>query len=429
MNLLIKSGAVPNAKGRMGRSPLHWALHEYLMTRVLLKHGADASLQDESGDTPLHLAVQDHGNLIQYILTAGSNVNCTNLEGLSPFHLLLDQKRNQGNQYVSISAFIASGADTESPFPDGRSPLTVFLQRVDKVHLTSVRQRQHFNEALLAFLREGADIYTGVVFEECFLSYYFRKIFRSFDLETWDSDLEVVTTLCQSSSPIWSDPNGNTLLHLAMSTNTRTNGTVCNGMRASTIFRIVKIALDIGVDPDSRNRSHQVPMLLLMRSALPTSLITRILTKLLQEGADATLMDASQICPLYEGAKLLPAKELAGMLRVTTEREQVQNELTVGGMSVWSAWYRALQCTVWDDARDIILQDEIPIGRRETSRVKQAAISVLVEKFLKRARNMFDREKDAVAKRRHYVAEILSDCRKRGLADVTHFDYLLELCL
>ena len=96
---------------------------------------------------------------------------------------------------------------------------------------------------------------------------------------------------------------------------------------------------------------------------------------------------------------------------------------------VWPAWRAALKSDSWDGARDAILSAEIPGPVKGAKRLKQAAISVLVEKFLRQAENMFEGKEDAVGTQRCYTARILQDCRERGIEEVAHFDYLLKLCL
>jgi ankyrin repeat protein len=55
--MLLERGAMIDARGELGRTPLHWAARtdRTEVVRLLLERGADAHVRDEYGDTPSEL--------------------------------------------------------------------------------------------------------------------------------------------------------------------------------------------------------------------------------------------------------------------------------------------------------------------------------------------------------------------------------------
>ena len=84
--LLIRYGALPNAKDYGGCSPLHWACIRGKLSfiKLLLQHGATLQEPDMAGSTPLHEAVR-HKNteVVEYLLKQGADPNTKDCFGTS----------------------------------------------------------------------------------------------------------------------------------------------------------------------------------------------------------------------------------------------------------------------------------------------------------------------------------------------------------
>jgi len=75
IRLLAAAGADPNARGKLGRTPLIEAaeLGDVKHVKVLLAVGADVRLKDESGNTALRVAaLQHHQTVIRLLKQAGA---------------------------------------------------------------------------------------------------------------------------------------------------------------------------------------------------------------------------------------------------------------------------------------------------------------------------------------------------------------------
>ena len=70
--MLLERGAMVDARGNYGRTPLHWAAENGLteLARLLLEYGADVNVRDEDGggDTPSELGSQmGHHEIVELL--------------------------------------------------------------------------------------------------------------------------------------------------------------------------------------------------------------------------------------------------------------------------------------------------------------------------------------------------------------------------
>lgn len=108
LDLLLKAGAVVNARNGRGATPLHWAVVDEARTRLLLEKGAAINSQTDSGRTALYLAASqsDHDVVLRLLLDKDADPNLATLNGRTPLmaaagagelpmvRLLLERKAN-----------------------------------------------------------------------------------------------------------------------------------------------------------------------------------------------------------------------------------------------------------------------------------------------------------------------------------------------
>lgn len=94
---LIESGVDVNIQGKDGTTALFVAIEhcDNAMTLLLLKHGARVDVKTANGNTPLHIAGRlnknhSHESIIRKLLDFGSDVNCLNKKGITPFYFMTE---------------------------------------------------------------------------------------------------------------------------------------------------------------------------------------------------------------------------------------------------------------------------------------------------------------------------------------------------
>ena len=91
---LLKSGADPNIKTRMGDTPLHQAAEnrQYKIAVLLLLYNANPDIQQNDGETPLHLSCfKGDEEMALILLKNNASVNIQNyVFGKSPLHYAVD---------------------------------------------------------------------------------------------------------------------------------------------------------------------------------------------------------------------------------------------------------------------------------------------------------------------------------------------------
>jgi len=81
--ILLENGADVNIKSFQGTKALHHAI-DVETTQVLLEYGGDINDKDRSLSTPLHNYVYFGGDLVQFAIRKGADVNASNNLGWTP---------------------------------------------------------------------------------------------------------------------------------------------------------------------------------------------------------------------------------------------------------------------------------------------------------------------------------------------------------
>ena len=115
--VLLRSGAVTDAKNDAGQTPLHTAAvwNAYAMADLLLRSGAAVDARDKDGATPLHVARFFTADLLLY---SGASVDAKNNDSWTPLHYATVR-----GDFKTIELLVRSGASVDAKDEYGRTPL------------------------------------------------------------------------------------------------------------------------------------------------------------------------------------------------------------------------------------------------------------------------------------------------------------------
>lgn len=142
VDLLLESGAVVNARGWGGETPLHNAIERWNLDTVqhLIKNGADVDMRTNAGETCLHFAARCwQGSVVEFLIQAGASVNVKTNEGETPLHHAV----KFGSDAI-VELLIQAGASVNAKTNKGETPLQIAVQRT-------------WHQIWSILLREGAD--------------------------------------------------------------------------------------------------------------------------------------------------------------------------------------------------------------------------------------------------------------------------------
>ena len=121
---LIKSGVNINARDRMGRTPLMYAIIDgtgAIFDLILAQPGVNIDHQDTNGDSALHFSAQCYKNHeAQSIIRAGGAIDLVDKYGNSPLWRAVFNSKGRGDLIVTL---LAAGADANRKNKNGKSPI------------------------------------------------------------------------------------------------------------------------------------------------------------------------------------------------------------------------------------------------------------------------------------------------------------------
>lgn len=146
---LLKYGANVRARNRRGAEPLHYAADggpgsttwnpkaQAETIELLIKSGADPNALDKSGVAPMHRAVRQRClAAVESLLRNGASINLKNKGGSSALHLALQNTGRGGSgseeakvlQKQIVALLLNSGADPQQRDGSGRTSASLMLQ-------------------------------------------------------------------------------------------------------------------------------------------------------------------------------------------------------------------------------------------------------------------------------------------------------------
>ena len=131
---LLKKGAKPTATNKQGCTPLHFVFRNKtapsrVLVKMLVDHGADVNARGELGKTPLHLAVERTGDdhIIKFLFKKGAEVNGKDEKGRTPLHYAIIQTYFG---YVEVLELLLNhGALVDAADEDGSTPMDLAIER------------------------------------------------------------------------------------------------------------------------------------------------------------------------------------------------------------------------------------------------------------------------------------------------------------
>jgi len=255
---LLRAGADVNARSGAGETPLLLALKagHVEVAGALLDTGADPRPADVEGATPLMIAVLSAPEMVDPLLTAGSEAAATDRVGRSALHYAVDSPTPA--RVSVVESLARGGSELDARTDAGSTALHLAL-------------RGGHGEAAAALIRAGADVRLRDADGR-------RPLALSIE-----SELDLIEALVAAGAELDEpDEDGRTALHHAVATSN---------------VAMVRQTLRLGASVDVTTEDGSTPLMLAAESG--GSDIARLLV---EAGASVEARDAAGNTPLHRGA-------------------------------------------------------------------------------------------------------------------------------
>ena len=152
----IRNGHSIDSRDNVGNTPLHLAVHRWLLVpevkrqsaHLLLDKGANPNLRNRDGTAPLHIAVAEaHLEAVRLLVHFGAELDLRDLDGLSALQLAMQCRKIPSTDPQLLRILLEEGADPNVQDQNGRTPL----------HMAAFESQLEAVEILTEF---GADLQT-----------------------------------------------------------------------------------------------------------------------------------------------------------------------------------------------------------------------------------------------------------------------------
>ncbi|KAI9150228.1 Ankyrin-1 [Paramyrothecium foliicola] len=269
--LISQGGADPNARSKIGRTPLHESCSSQPgLIDILLRHGADVNIMSDDGLSPLLALMQPMGwrdegpniSVFEKLIENGADLNLATRKGNTVLHLVfMDLKSYTSAHIPFLQRLLQAGASFSTKNNDGQIPLLEY--RCERW----VKQLESEEQVLSALIEAGLDV------DAC--NDAGHTILWKL-LDSYEPNMDVFNMFTRlGANPQMRDAEGNTLLHLAV--------------RRGRSLEWVRLLVSLGVDPRLMNdQGFNVIHLALLADGYQMSDTMILIQEFIHKGVSAT---------------------------------------------------------------------------------------------------------------------------------------------